>query len=240
MASGMPNSRKCDAFHLLDAVGIVLGRAADGVQVDGAVLLQGGQGLGAHAAFADDRPDAEFADDVRLVGLLADAGGGAGRLDLPLALFVLQHHRAAVVDHAPVQVHRRVVVDQILVEGVAAGVDQPVQDDHVADAELPDLLFGDGRVRRHSRRFFVWRPATGVAVFFGASFGSSCTASFGFDRFPASSRHALPAERPAVVGHGDEEAGGKPVDRADLAAQQCHVAAEAHGADAQLVGVSMM
>ena len=49
-------------------------------------------------------------------------------------------------------------------------------------------------------------------------------------------RHSLPAECPAVVGYGDEEAGGDPVDGTDLASQQCHVAAEAHGADAQLIG----
>ena len=47
MPHGFRNAelQEVDAFHVLDAVGIILRRAADGVQVDGAVLLQRRQGL---------------------------------------------------------------------------------------------------------------------------------------------------------------------------------------------------
>ena len=44
------------------------------------------------------------------------------------------------------------------------------------------------------------------------------------------------AEGPAIVGDRDEEAGGQTVGGADLAADQRHFAAEAHGADAEAVG----
>ena len=47
--------------------------------------------------------------------------------------------------------------------------------------------------------------------------------------------HAETAERPAVVGHRNEEAGGQPVEDADLAADQRHLAAEAHRAHAKRV-----
>jgi hypothetical protein len=38
-------------------------------------------------------------------------------------------------------------------------------------------------------------------------------------------------ERPAVVGHGNEEAGGQTIERRDLAADERHAAAESHRAD---------
>src|SRR5262249_13854281 len=43
------------------------------------------------------------------------------------------------------------------------------------------------------------------------------------------------AEGPAVVGDGDEEARGQAIERADLAADQRDLAAEAHRADVEIV-----
>ena len=95
--------------HPLDAAGVELRRSADPVEVDRAVLLQPGQGLGTHSALADHRADAVAADDVGLVGLLADAGGRSGRGDRPGAVVELLHHRTAVVDQAASQIDRRLV-----------------------------------------------------------------------------------------------------------------------------------
>ena len=66
------------AGHALDAARVELRRAADGVEIDGAGLLQPGQRLRAHAALADDRAHAVALDDVGLVRLLADARRRAG------------------------------------------------------------------------------------------------------------------------------------------------------------------
>src|SRR4030095_903205 len=49
-------------------------------------------------------------------------------------------------------------------------------------------------------------------------------------------RDAQTPERPAVVSHRDEEAGGQAIEYADLAADQRRVSAEAHRADAERVG----
>ena len=51
----------------------------------------------------------------------------------------------------------------------------------------------------------------------------------------ASSTHAEAAERPAVVGDRHEEARRQAVERADLAADERHLAAEAHRADVERV-----
>src|ERR1035438_2347947 len=72
--------QQVDAQHLLHGARVILRRAADGVEVHRAEIPQRGERLGAHAALADHRPDAVTLDDVRLVGLFADAGGGTRRL----------------------------------------------------------------------------------------------------------------------------------------------------------------
>ena len=60
-------------------------------------------------------------DHVRLIRLLANARRRARRLHRPLLAF-LQHHRTAVIQHRAVQIHRRRVLHQVRMHGVAAGV----------------------------------------------------------------------------------------------------------------------
>ena len=97
----MPNSSSDTPSTCSIAPRVELRRAADGVQVDRAALLQRRQRLRAHAALADHRAHAVTPDDVGLVRLLADARRRAGRRHRP-AVAVLQHHRAAVVEHRAV------------------------------------------------------------------------------------------------------------------------------------------
>jgi hypothetical protein len=67
------------AVHPFDAARVELRGAADRVQVDGAVLLQRRPASSAPCRPCRSRRARRSADDVGLVGLLADAGGGAGR-----------------------------------------------------------------------------------------------------------------------------------------------------------------
>src|SRR5205823_10808124 len=82
--------------NLVDCARVELGRAADGVEIDSAALLQGRESLGSHAAFADYRTYAVLLDDGRLVRLLAAASGGPRGLDGP-NVSLLQHNRTAVI-----------------------------------------------------------------------------------------------------------------------------------------------
>src|SRR5581483_3567372 len=86
------------ARHARDLFGIELGRAPDGVEIDRADLLETLQGLFAHAALADDGAHAELAQDVRLIRLLTNAGRRPGGLDVPVAILVLKHDGAAVIE----------------------------------------------------------------------------------------------------------------------------------------------
>ena len=118
--------------------------------------------------------------------------------------------------------------------GVAAGVHLAGDQHHVADLERAHLLFGE---RRRENDFAAGeREAFAVRHFFDGASGVAIQplrdrAGRGIEP------HAQTAEGPAIVGHGDEEAGGQAVGRADLAADQTGLAAEAHGADAEAVGL---
>src|SRR3989304_2879725 len=68
---------------LLDAARVELRGTADGIEVDGSVLLERGERPGAPSALADDHADAVALDDVGLVRLFADARRGACRGHLP-------------------------------------------------------------------------------------------------------------------------------------------------------------
>src|SRR5439155_783685 len=77
---------KVDPEHFGQAARVILRRAADGVEVHGAEFLERGERLFAHAAFAHHAADAVALDDVGLVGLFADAGGGSGGGGAPFEL----------------------------------------------------------------------------------------------------------------------------------------------------------
>ena len=103
------NAELLEPVHPIDlghAVGVELGRPADGVEIDRPVLLQPPQGFGPHPSLANDRPDSELPDDVGLVGFLAGRGGRSGGPALPTAIGVLGHHRSAVVEDRTGQVDR--------------------------------------------------------------------------------------------------------------------------------------
>jgi len=76
--------QKIDVGHRGDLFRIELRCAADGIEVDRADLLQAGQRLFAHAAFADDGPHAELPQNIRLIRLFPDTGGRAGGFDMPV------------------------------------------------------------------------------------------------------------------------------------------------------------
>src|SRR2546426_10358485 len=61
------------AVHLRDRARVELRGAADGVEVDSAVLLHRRKRLRPHAALADDAAHAVALDDLTLIGLLANA-----------------------------------------------------------------------------------------------------------------------------------------------------------------------
>src|SRR6185369_12959870 len=86
-----------DAVDAFDRRGADLGGAADGVEIDGAVLLAGGERFLAHAAFSDHAADVVIADDLVLVRLFTRRRGRAGGLADPL-LALFHHHRTAVID----------------------------------------------------------------------------------------------------------------------------------------------
>src|SRR4030095_11094429 len=90
-----------DVEHFVNAFGVILGRASDGVKVDRAVLLHRGQRLRAHSAFTNDGAHAVAFDDLALVRLFADAGRGAGGGDPVIAIF--HYYGAAMVERRAVQ-----------------------------------------------------------------------------------------------------------------------------------------
>src|SRR4029077_4953147 len=99
------------AVDLLDRLRVELRRAADRVQVHGAVLLERRQRLRAHAALADHRADTVALDDLALVQLLPDAGRRAGGGDAP-AVALFHDHRTAVIEGRAAQIDRRLVLHQ--------------------------------------------------------------------------------------------------------------------------------
>ncbi len=75
------------------------GSPADGMEIDGVVLLTGLQGFRPHASLADDSLDVEFANDQMLVGFFPAARGRAGGNEAVFPPFFF-NHRAAVIDNA--------------------------------------------------------------------------------------------------------------------------------------------
>jgi hypothetical protein len=110
-----------------------------------------GQRLLAHAALANDAAETVIADDVGLIGLLADRGGRAGRGDLPRTVSLLQHHGPAVVDDPVAEVHlsrQLPTFVQVFVDGIAAREEDPGNQDLIPDLEGLDLVGGERRLER--------------------------------------------------------------------------------------------
>src|SRR5207244_3409828 len=111
---------------------------ADGVEVDGAILLARRQRLLAHTALADDAADLVVADHLVLVRLLTRGGRRPGGLAHPLIAF-FHHDRTAVIDDLPFQVDGRLRAGvDAMVDGVATGVEASGDGDAVADVQRPD------------------------------------------------------------------------------------------------------
>src|SRR5215208_2654059 len=91
-------------IHPVDTAGVELGRPADSVEIHGAVLLESGERLPSHTALPDHRAYAVFSDDAGLIRLLANARRRARGGDLPSAIRLLRHDRAAVIDDAAVEI----------------------------------------------------------------------------------------------------------------------------------------
>src|SRR3982751_1179301 len=87
-----------DARDFFHAFGEDLGGAADGVEVNAAVIFASLDGFFAHAAFAYNAAQSEIANDLPLVRLFADGSGGAGSGDFPIALFVFHDDGATMVE----------------------------------------------------------------------------------------------------------------------------------------------
>ena len=168
-----------------------------------------------------------------LVGFFTDAGGRPGGLHLPLAA-LFQHHRTAVVKHRAVEVHGWIMLLQIGVHGVAAGVHLSTDQHDVADVQGAHLFGGQRRGEHH------FAAGQWEAFALGHLLDGHGRVAIEPVLDGAGLRienHAQTPERPAVVGDRDEEAGRQTVGGCDLAANQARLAAEAHGADAELVGL---
>ena len=132
------------------------------------------------------------------------------------------------------QIHRRRILHQIRVHGVAARVHLAGDQHHVADLQRAHLL-----LRSAARVSTTSRPVSGKPSPCAMRSTGRDGSRYSHLRDRAARRvqpHAQPPERPAIVGHRNEETGGQPVGRGDLAADQRNFAAEAHRADAQSVG----
>src|SRR3954470_9065570 len=94
------------AVHRLYRARVELRRAADGVEVHGALLFHRGERFRAHAALADHHADAVALDDLTLVRLLAHArrrpGGGH-----PPAVPFFHDHRTTVIQARAAQIDWR-------------------------------------------------------------------------------------------------------------------------------------
>src|ERR1019366_1631228 len=118
-----------------------------GVQIGAPVLFTGFDCPLTHTALADDPAQAKVADDLSLVGLLPNGSGRASGDALPVALLVLNDHRAAMVEHAALEVYagrKLAAVVQILVNRVPASEQGARDGNFVADFERPDSLFRNG------------------------------------------------------------------------------------------------
>jgi hypothetical protein len=115
------------------------------MQVDAPVLFAGGQRFIAHAALANDAAHAEVANDLPLIGFLANGRGRAGGDAFPIALFVFNNHRAAMVQNPAFQadsVGKLASLVKILVNCIAAGEKRARDGNLITDFEFAYGGFG--------------------------------------------------------------------------------------------------
>src|SRR5690349_20129985 len=121
------------------------------------------------------------------------------------------------------------------VDGITSRVNLAADEDDVADLERADLFLGQRTAENdlaagaleagligHRRD---WRGRIAIEPLLDG-------ARLRVEHDPEA------AERPAVVGNGDKEAGGQTIEHADLAADERRAPAKTHRADAELVDLA--
>src|SRR5258705_395905 len=201
------------------------------MELTGTRLLHTGQSFRAHTSLADYCPHTVAFDDVSLVGFFANAGGRSRRRDLVVPV-VFEHDRATMIEDIALQADRRLMLHQVSVDGISSRVHLATHQNHVADVQAanpgfadwglkPDFLSRSGETtaaaHRHRELVIAVEPA-----FDGSS--------------PGVQNDPKPPKGPAIIGHGDKEAGGQPVQDSYLATNQRHAPAESHGPDPERIG----
>ena len=197
---GHAQFEQVDPFNPLDAFGVILRRAADRVEIHRPLFLEASERLFAHATFANHRPQTELFDDVRLERLFPHRGRRPRPGTEPLAVHLV-HDGTTVVDDSPIEIDRRIVMQQVMMQGIPARVDQSIDHNNIARANPADLLFGDRRLE-HDFATGQIEPFTGGELLDFVLFAIQPTLDLAGLRIEY---HPQAAERPAVVRDGDEE-----------------------------------
>lgn len=115
-----------DIAHADNAFGEHLSCASDGVEVDTAVFLAGSEGAIPHSALSDNPTEMEIADDLALVGFLANGSGGTCCGDFPRAGSILEDDGSAMVDDSVGEVDSGGEFPsfvEVFMDGVSSGKD---------------------------------------------------------------------------------------------------------------------
>ncbi len=94
---------KVNIFNLDNTLGIVLRCAANRIQINGTLILESCKSLRAHAAFADDRANTEFANNISLVGLFPATCRWAGGIHEPLVA-LLEGNRTTMIECSTLEI----------------------------------------------------------------------------------------------------------------------------------------
>ena len=123
-----------------------LGGAANCVQIDRTVLGKPFQSLGAHASLPDNAAQTVAADDIRLIGLLANRGRGTSSDKIVAPVISLGYHRTTVIDDSAFEVRCHffsIVLDQPRMGRIAARDHASGEFYKIPDLEVADRLFAD-------------------------------------------------------------------------------------------------
>ena len=128
----------------LDGLGDEVGRAADGDEVDGVELADGGDGFWPALGFSDHSQEPRRGEDLAGELVHAGGGGGAGGADCLVADGL---NRANVVEEAAAQVDGEGFaavehVGEALVRGIAAGEQRAGEQDDFAGLPCLDVVAG--------------------------------------------------------------------------------------------------
>ena len=124
-----------NAEDALDALGVDLSGAADGVQIDAPVILAGFLSFGSHSAFANDSLHTEALDDVGLIRFFTNRGCWAGS-DHTIAAAVLKNDGTAVINNAIANDIKIAAVVEILVNRITACEYDSTKKHNIADLQL--------------------------------------------------------------------------------------------------------